>query len=229
LTAQYAVYASNGTAKPIRFSIDADGKPSPVVIEHRKSGREVTVAAATNGRNLLTVWNDQPGEWNTVGIFGRVDAGPARALSLSANEQKSAAIAHGGGLDLVVWRDESGVYAARLDVAGRSLDGAGVLLGASPYSGAPAVAFDGTEFVVAWNEEPYGPYAEIHGAVRFVSPAEGLLPGALSIDGLRSGPALIRGGDGTFIAWTDASIVSTVYAARISSATRAFEGSPMRT
>src|ERR1051325_9366343 len=92
LPAQYAVYASNGTAKPIRFSIDADGKPSPVVIEHRKSGREVTVAVATNGRNLLTVWNDQPGEWNTVGIFGRVDAGPARALSLSANEQKSAAI-----------------------------------------------------------------------------------------------------------------------------------------
>jgi hypothetical protein len=225
---QYAVYATNG-ASPIRFSIDGEGRPSAAVIENRKSGRTVGLDNATNGSNLLTVWSDQPGEWNTVGIFGRITAlsgapepGPVRVLSLSANEQKSAVIAHGVAVDLVAWRDEVGVCAARLDVSGRSLDGAGILLGASAYPGPPAVVFDGEQFVVAWDQ---GPYAQpVSGSVRFISPADGLLPDALSIEGMVSRPSLVRAGDGSILAWNDR---ATVYAARISGGTRALEGSPI--
>ncbi|HJQ39200.1 MAG TPA: hypothetical protein VKB93_18835 [Thermoanaerobaculia bacterium] len=213
----------------IRFSIDANGQPSVPVAERKivDSDTSGSFDGATNGRTLLHVWSARAPEHSSPALFASADDAPAQLVSLSANEQLEPRIAKGNGVDLVVWTEERGLYATRIDAAGRSLDGRGIFLAkttnsAWPILPSPAVAFDGRQFVVAYRNAAVVLVGET-GTVRFISPAEGLLPDTLPLETMSEPPSLIRAGEETFVAWANG---DTLRAAKIS-ATRAFAGSPV--
>ena len=231
------------TIYAVRVTRDGRVEGAPRVIA-RKAQTNLAIAAASNGSRIVVTYMSVGGP-ATAEIHAVIldsDANVITDLLLAGSEVNRSIPTVAASRDqfLVIWER---LTASPWLLEGMRLDGRGVPLDAAPRTIAsgesPVLASDGRDFVllayqsagryvsrkIAADLTAFPEY-EIASAVQ--NPA-GLLPGALSIDGLRSGPALIRGGDGTFIAWTDASIVSTVYAARISSATRAFEGSPMRT
>jgi hypothetical protein len=93
------------------------------------------------------------------------------ALALSASEESNPVIAGGAGRYLAVWSGPRGLTAGRFLADGTRLDGNGFVLD-SPAS-SPAVAFDGERFVVSYSRNRNNQNEAI---VRFVSPADGLLP-----------------------------------------------------
>jgi large repetitive protein len=76
-------------------------------------------------------------------------------LAAAQNSQRAPKIARGGAEMLAVWEDErsgpSGIYATRISSAGTILDPHGIRLTTAPgFQHSPAVAFDGTQYLVVW-------------------------------------------------------------------------------
>src|SRR6185503_6620770 len=128
------------------------------------------------GGGFYVGWERQPLEANLgEDILGSrlttapflLDA-PGVGLATSANGQVQPAAAADPSNYFVVWVDDRGgqrdIYGARVDGAtGASLDPAGILLTSIGNSeSAPAVAFNGTEYLVVWDDSA-GPETGIRG------------------------------------------------------------------
>jgi large repetitive protein len=125
-------------------------------------------AAAFDGTNYFVVWQDsQPGgsTWDIRGArvssTGEVLDVPPIHISSDTDYQCNPAVAFGGSEYFVTWQDRrfgasSGwtIYGARVTTSGSLLDSGGILI--QRHRGyndiTPAVAFDGTDFLVLWNE-----------------------------------------------------------------------------
>jgi hypothetical protein len=121
-------------------------------------------ALAYNGSHFLIVWQDYRSGTH-YDIYGaRVDdtgkvLDPSNiALSTAARDQASPSVAQDGKDFLVVWhdfRDGSGysdVQGTRVDDTGKVLDPDGLVLSmAAGDQKHPAVAYDGTQFLVVWS------------------------------------------------------------------------------
>ena len=89
---------------------------------------------------------------------------PGLLLSSGANGEKEVGIAAGGeGQWLVVWHDDrnnvDGIYAARLDAQGNSLDSSGILLSAGAFfPDSPSVGWNGANYLVVWHDQRGGVY-----------------------------------------------------------------------
>lgn len=125
------------------------------------------IAAGADG--FLVVW--QAGRRRTGDLVGmRLDAqgAPLDAVpflvSGASDDQERPRIAFGDGVFLVVWQDlRSGrqydLYAARVLPDGTVLDPDGIAIARGERNEAnPAVAFDGTHFVVVWEDFSTGHY-----------------------------------------------------------------------
>jgi hypothetical protein len=116
-----------------------------------------------DGLGYLVVWRDN----NEVGIHGQklTQAGELEGeiLPIVDNEVQHVASAAGGGHHLVVWEQDSGIWATRVGPGGQVLDPGGILIVESEVGvnqcgwepeltiGACAsVVFDGGNFMVAW-------------------------------------------------------------------------------
>jgi phosphoribosylformylglycinamidine (FGAM) synthase PurS component len=130
---------------------------------------------AFDGANFLVVWEDgRSGAYSDV-YGARVS--PAGAvldtagivISTAASDQGSPAVAFDGANFLVVWYDSrSGssydIYGARVTPQGMVLDPAGFVISQATYSQYyPALAFDGTSFLVVWDDYRGNGY-DIYGA-----------------------------------------------------------------
>jgi hypothetical protein len=191
--------------------------------------------AAANGQDLLVVWIEQDPNFvdatvraQLVSAASLTPRGSAFTVTASAPLQESAAIAFDGHNHLVVWRERTGLYATRVTLDGRSLDGRGLQLTAA-YPGDPRVVFDGTQYVVAWTEPRTGPSGDTRGVVaRFVAPQTGSLSPALRIatyPGMQV--ALATNGESTLLAWSGGFESRNVYAIRIGRESQQFEGVPV--
>ena len=152
--------------------------------------------------------------------------GPERPVSGPGRRpgyQSGAAAASAGSTSLVVWTDgifdqSPDVYAARVDAAGHVLDpGAIPIAVAAGAQRSPAVTFDGTAFLVVWQDLRSGP-GDIYGAR--VSTAGAVLsstPIVISAaTGEQSTPAVASSGSGSLVAWRDVrSGTADVYGARV--------------
>ncbi len=149
---------------------------------------ETMPALAWDGTDFLVVWADQRNASSASDIYGArvrssdaavLDAG-GFAISTASGTQSRPAVAHGPGRSLVVWEDYRNgnfdVYGAR--VSGASvLDGSGIAIAqGARHQSAPDVAWDGSNYLVVW-QEPRGTTSyDVCGAR--VKGSDGSVPGS---------------------------------------------------
>jgi hypothetical protein len=157
--------------------------------------------------------------WSAGNIYGaRVSPGGivldsgGFAISPSADAQRDPAIAFDGTNSLVVWRESRidtsyKVCGARVSQTGTVLDSAGIAISTSPgYADHPAVAFDGTDFLVVWQGARVDECSDIYGAR--VSPGRSAFGGGAVVtqQGNQYDPTLASGSGGqmllTYRGWT---------------------------
>lgn len=176
-------------------------------------------ALASDGSNYLVVWlDDRAGGWSHV--YGARLSATGSLLDPAGIPICTAppvfgrwlpAVASGEGGYLVVWqelRKTSGVVlGARVSASGAVLDPDGFVVA---QGGQPAVAWDGTNYVVVWGgssgSPPSSPLPAIRGAR--VSPAgtvhdpEGITIAAPTAE-LRTHPSVASNGSNLLVAWHD--------------------------
>ncbi len=195
-------------------------------------------ALAFGGSNFLVVWEDT--RHGVTDIYGArisstgvvLDA-EGIAVSEAANEQRNPAVVFGGGGFFVVWDDERvgdsrAIYGARLTPQGSLLDPEGVKISlAAGVANAPAVAFDGTHFLVVWNEYRGDSLADIRGA-RVTASGRVLDPDGITITdapGAQSGAVVEFDGTNFLVVWEDSrgSDRTGIYGARVTPAGRVLD------
>jgi hypothetical protein len=146
------------------------------------------------------------------------------AVPAAAQQRYAPAVAFDGTTYLVVWQEQrpgatKDIYAARVSEAGVVLDPLGIPISkAAGNQWAPAVAYDGSSFVVVWQDDrSASTRPDVYGAR--VSAAGVLLdPGGTPISsapGAQLAPAVAGTGAGSLVVWTDG---SDIRGARVSSA-----------
>jgi MYXO-CTERM domain-containing protein len=139
---------------------------------------EDSPALVMDGASYFAVWIRRPsatGDGELVGIRLARDGIPMGSpvvISPASNKPSSPAVFFDGANDYVVWQDKRfgtsfDIYGARVRRdTGALVDPNGVLIaGASGDQTAPAIAFDGSNYLVAWLDSPGGNSPPgIHGA-----------------------------------------------------------------
>ena len=135
--------------------------PSGIVISQAVYD-QYSAAVGFDGENFLVAWEDwRSGNWEDIYGARVTPAGTVLdpsgiAVSQDANDQCTPAVGFGGGCFLVAWEDSrvgDDIFAARVTPAGTLLDSAGFIISQvaqDQYS--PAVGFDGTNFLVVWED-----------------------------------------------------------------------------
>ncbi|MBN1208055.1 MAG: tandem-95 repeat protein, partial [Myxococcaceae bacterium] len=204
-----------------------DGSGVPVKVA---PGNQYAVAVATNGTDSLVTWNDG----RSLDIAGaRVSAAGAVldsggfTISLSPNSETNAAVAFDGTHFLVVWQDNRGsgfdIYGVRVSASGTVLDPSGLAIStATGHQRNPALAYDGTNYLVVWEDTRSSPTSDIYGAR--VSPSGTVL----DLDGVgfclrfnsQEQPAIAFDGTNYLVVWADSgtSAPRDIYGTRISTA-----------
>lgn len=157
------------------FELDAEGQQvalrSRGVIQQYWTYDSPAPVAVTNGTDVMVAFSIRSLIAQTQQIFGRVYRGSSldpevhELLSWSGNAHFEPQVATSALGRFVAWSEEGGVYGTRIDKQGNSLDGRGLRIGTN--RGRVRVAFDGTNYVVAWGESP----TQI--GVRYLAPSTG--------------------------------------------------------
>ncbi len=144
--------------------------PGGIVVRRQDYGKtKPSVAGGDNG--FFVVWQDD--QWGVVfgtrvSISGVVlDTTPV-PISPPGHSGRAPKVAWGGdavnGTYLVTWAGNGGAWVARISSAGVVLDPNGISLSPSGgYDYGPAVASDGTDFLVVWEDSRSGS-SDIYGA-----------------------------------------------------------------
>ncbi|MEJ7584631.1 MAG: hypothetical protein WKF43_11225 [Acidimicrobiales bacterium] len=128
-----------------------------------------------DGTNSFVVWDDlRSGNWDIyaarINASGTVLNPNGIPLSANAADQTRPTVAFDGTRHLVAWQDErSGIgpdiYGTRVTTLGLPLNPAGPALStATGDQEQPAVAFDGTNHLVVWQDHRSGTNFDIYGA-----------------------------------------------------------------
>ncbi|MDH5185944.1 MAG: T9SS type A sorting domain-containing protein [candidate division WOR-3 bacterium] len=137
---------------------------------------QITPSISFDGTNYLVVWQDNRNGLNydiygaRVSRDGEVLDPVGIAISTATDDQEYPAIAFDGSIYLVVWQDERNgypnidVYGTRVNQAGAVLDPNGMAITVAPlYQEFPAIAFDGSNYLVVWQDGRGNSY-DIYGA-----------------------------------------------------------------
>ncbi|RKG88411.1 cadherin-like domain-containing protein [Corallococcus terminator] len=184
--------------------------PEPITLATgAPSKRDPTVAS--NGTDYLVAWHDTVavGEGRIFGTrvtsTGAVLDSSGFAISTAGKQPSVPAVASDGAGYLVVWSDNGSgsdlLYGTRVTSAGAVVDGGGQTLFAGPGShNTPAVAFNGTNYFVAWERS-----RDIHGLR--VTPARGVLDASgvvLSTSAsTQTKPSVASNGTDYLLVWSD--------------------------
>jgi hypothetical protein len=196
------------------------------------AGDQSLPAISFDGTNYLVVWVDSRNSsmWDIYGarvsVGGNVLDPSGIPISTAASYQYCPDVAFDGTDHLVVWQDfrsENGydTYGARVGVGGSVLDASGIAIATGAYTEAyPAVAFDGTNCLVAWQDYRSGSTYDIYGA-RVSVGGNVLDASGIAIStavGDQSLPAISFDGANYLVVWGDSRSGSTadIYGARVS-------------
>jgi hypothetical protein len=171
--------------------------------------------AAFDGTNYLVVWTHRTATGDDV--YGtRVSASgeildPAGfVISAGTTNETAPAVAFDGTNYLVVWQDHrlgsGNIFAARVAPSGTVLDPNGFPLDTdADQQRTPAVAFDGTNYLVAWSDRRSGLKWDIYG-VRVAPGGAVLDANALviaSVNNQQFSPAIAFDGTNHLVVWAD--------------------------
>ena len=207
--------------------IDTGGIPVSIVVNN-----QWWPATAAGGTNCLIVWEDSRNGAKTDIYGARLSKGgnvldPAgMSVSTSANDEWLPAIAFNGTNYLVVWEDyraglNSDIYGVRVSQSGAVLDPAGIAVSTAPGNqNWPAVASDGTNYLVVWMDSRSGIYPHIYGT-RITQGGTVLDPNGIAICTAANDqnfPAVAFAGTNYLVAWQDYRSGSSydIYGARVS-------------
>ncbi|MEO0071632.1 MAG: hypothetical protein ABIK39_06070, partial [candidate division WOR-3 bacterium] len=185
---------------------------------------------AFDGTNYLVAWQDNR-SGNNLDIYGTrvtqegiVLDTTGIPISTAVDKQEFPAVSFDGTNYLIVWQDSrSGgrydIYGARVTQDGIVIDSVGFTVSSdSGRQGSPAVAFDGTNYLVVWQDDRSGQAFDIYGA-RVTPNGSVLDPQGFAIStasGHQEYPALAFGGNCYFVLWEDGrSGPSDIYGARV--------------
>ncbi len=152
---QTDIYAAR--VSPAGVVRDPDGIPVAV-----GSSYEESPAVFADGNNWLVVWQDYRHDyWDIYGArvspAGTVLDPQGIAISTAADDQESPRVSFDGSNYLVVWTgnlgDYTDLYGARVTPSGTVLDTQAIVISAGSYDeNWPALAFDGNNFFVVWED-----------------------------------------------------------------------------
>jgi hypothetical protein len=216
----YRVYAAR--VSPAGSVLDPNGIPI-------SSAGGARPGLAFDGTNYLVAWQSSANDiyGARVSPAGSVLDPQGIAISTAPNYQLSPQVAFGGGVFLVTWTDyraggnDDDIYGARLDPAGTVLDPDGIGISIAPNEQwAPAVAFDGTNFLVAFSSQNQPNVSDYSVRAARVSPVGTVLdPDGLTIQLVANNqhsPALAFDGTNYFVVWRDErSGTAAIYGARV--------------
>ncbi|MCX6842706.1 MAG: T9SS type A sorting domain-containing protein [candidate division WOR-3 bacterium] len=183
--------------------------------------------AAFNGTDYLVVWQDErPGD--TADIRGiRISQSGAQVdplpftISAAGKTQGNPAVASNGSDWLVTWsdlrNDTADIYAARVSQGGVVLDTAGIRICTADGSQTlPAVAYNGADYLVVWQDGRPG-YVAIY-AARVTSAGFVLDPDGFRVcssEYSQEFPSLSFDGTNCLVVWADSRAGRDIFGARI--------------
>lgn len=188
---------------------------SDEVIVSTRVNEQMNSAAASDGTDYMVVWEDDR-SGISKDIFGsRVTASGAVldplgiSVSTVSGDQSAPAIASDGMDYLAVWQDlstdDGDIRGARISSSGELLDPGGIVISdAALEQSKPAVAFDGTNYMVVWEDVRAGS-RDIYGT-RVTSSGAVLDPEGIAVsisDGFQTHPAISSDGTSFMVAWCD--------------------------
>ena len=221
----YLVVWTNGNPGTVTGDIwGARVSPSGTILDangfaiNTNTSVQSTPAVAFDGTNYLVTWigssnsnlNDIDGA--RVTKAGVVLDASGFTISGAANTQNNPQVAFDGTNYLVVWADNRNgntngdIYGARVTKAGVVLDPNGIPISTAPNTqSGPALAFDGTNYLVVWADFRTSGSGDIYGAQ--VTTGGGVIqPNGIAISAPTTGqtnPAVAFDGTNFLVAWQD--------------------------
>ena len=229
MPAYFTIYGARVTPDGVVL----DTGSAAIVISRTTTWPQTSPAVGFDGASYLAVWQDERNKVGEPDIYGArvtpdgavLDTG-GLLITQAAREELAPAVASDNANFLAVWEDHrngdpSDIYGARVTPDGTVLDAGGfVITQAAGMQGSPAIAFDGANFLVAWEDHRGGSNSDIYGAR--VTPGGAVLdPDGIAISPAAKDqwyPALAFGGANFLVVWQDYrgdSGYSDVYGARV--------------
>ena len=201
-----------------RYPLTLDPTVSPERTVSAATGRQEHSDIAFDGTNYLVVWTDYRNGENPDIYGARVKADgtvldpDGIPISTATGTQSTPQVSYYGPHYLVVWEDNrSGtgydIYGARVRTNGTVVDvtGTGFSTAANDQLN-PDLAFDGTNYLVVWQDRRSGTAYDIFGT-RWSPPDNGVLnPAGIPIStaaNSQSTPAVVYYGPHYLVVWTD--------------------------
>jgi large repetitive protein len=196
--------------------------PTDIIIVPDAPGTVLMPSVASDGTDYFVTWSLTPGPGSPFDAYGGrvtaagvvLDPGGIYIASTDAGSNRLTAVASDGTGYLVTWQNVSSAASAGLDVSGMRISSAGVLLDSAPIvlasdqnqEARPAVASNGTDYLVVWTDDRASDGGDIYGS-RVDSTGLSLDPNGLQIavaPGAQQDPAVASDGSSYMVVWSDA-------------------------